>query len=38
MECKNGGTMTYVGGCAEGCCDDYECTCDGKVHRIEWPD
>lgn len=30
--------MKDVGGCSEGCCDDYRCeTCGYKV-RIEWPD
>lgn len=27
-----------VGGCSEGCCDDYKCPACGRRWRIEWPD
>lgn len=27
-----------VGGCSEGCCDDYQCPHCQHVTRVEWPD
>ena len=27
-----------VGGCREGCCDDFECESCGKKWRYEYPD
>lgn len=30
--------MADVGGCSEGCCDDYQCSICGYKVRIEWPD
>jgi hypothetical protein len=27
-----------VGGCREGCCDDYICKFCNHVTRVEWPD
>lgn len=40
--CGNGGKWhpdsTKVGGCDEGCCDDYKCNDCGKEFRVEWPD
>lgn len=29
---------TDVGGCADGCCDDYECPYCQHITRVEWPD
>ena len=33
-----GQKMTDVGGCSEGCCDDFKCSLCGKKLRIGWPD
>lgn len=33
-----GQKMTDVGGCSEGCCDDYKCASCGYRVRVEWPD
>ena len=33
-----GEPMEDVGGCPEGCCDDYRCRVCGKKIRIEWSD
>lgn len=33
-----GERMKCIGGCAEGCCDDYQCQTCKKVIRVEWPD
>ena len=30
--------ITNVGGCRDGCCDDYRCDGCGKTFRVEWPD
>lgn len=29
--------MADSGGCAEGCCDDFECVVCGHRIRMEWP-
>lgn len=31
-------TVECIGGCRDGCCDDYRCKVCGKTWRIEWPD
>ncbi len=36
-EC-HGQPMKDVGGCCEGCCDDYQCEICGFQARIKWPD
>lgn len=33
----HGKPMKDVGGCSEGCCDDYQCEECGYKVRIEWP-
>lgn len=32
-----GQKMVDVGGCSEGCCDDFKCSVCGYKVRIEWP-
>lgn len=33
-----GKSMTDVGECSNGCCDDYRCSECGHKVRVEWPD
>jgi hypothetical protein len=36
--CQTGRPLEDIGGCSEGCCDDFRCPDCGKEIRIEWPD